>query len=88
MTEEKDVEFAEKMLPGVPKYYYWGKNPKNILGYYREQARRAAESYSKAHPPFFVNDAQRRFYRTMLAFRLAKIAAVVAFALLIYYLVG
>jgi len=89
LSDQKDgLGVVEKRLPGVPKYYYWGKNPKNILSYYREQAKSAAETYLKAHPAFFVNDAQRRFYRVMLAFRLAKILGVVAFGLLLYYLVG
>lgn len=88
MSEKKeDTGLTEKWLPGVPKYYYWGKNPKNILAYYREQARSAAENYAKTHPPF-ANEAQRRFYRIMLALRIAKIAGIIAFGLLLYYVVG
>ncbi len=90
MTQEDKGELGvvEKRLPGVPKYYYWGKNPKNILAYYRDQAKSAAEAYSKANPTFFANDAQRRFYRVMLALRIAKVAGVLAFGLLVYHLVG
>ncbi|MEM0120289.1 MAG: hypothetical protein QW514_02310 [Thermoprotei archaeon] len=79
---------VEKRLPGVPKYYYWGKNPKNILTYYREQAKMAAEAYSKEHPVLFANDAQRRFYRIMLALRIAKVVGVLAFGLLVYHFAG
>jgi hypothetical protein len=54
MTQEDKGELGvvEKRLPGVPKYYYWGKNPKNILAYYRDQAKSAAEAYSKVNPAF------------------------------------
>ncbi len=80
--------FADKWLPGVPKYYYWGKDPKNIVAYYREQARSAAKAYSNTHPSVFANDAQRRFYRLMVALRVAKVVAVVVFGLLLYHFAG
>ncbi len=58
----------EKRRAGVPKYFYWGKK---------------APKPKKAQTGF-VNLEQKKFYLVQLAFRMAKVTAVVAAFLLIY----
>ena len=53
-------EGEEKRRPGVPKYYYWGKSPPK----------------PKSVQTRFVNGAQKKFYVALMAFKLAKIAAI------------
>jgi len=52
----------EKRRPGVPKYFYWGKKP--------PKAKKAQTS--------FVNRQQKEYYLVQLAFRTAKVTAIVA----------
>lgn len=58
----------EKRRRGVPKYYYWAKSPPK--------------------PPKprtgFVNIQQKKFYLVQLAFRTAKVTAMVAAFLLFF----
>ena len=54
-------EKEEKRRPGVPKYYYWAKSPP------RPPKPRTG----------FVNVQQRKFYLVQLAFRTAKVGAVI-----------
>jgi len=65
MSEEK----KEKVRFGVPRYYYWAKNPPRPSPY---QATK------------FVNGEQRKFYWATLAFTFAKVAAIVAVFLLMF----
>ena len=58
----------EKRRAGVPKYYYWGKRPPKPK---KAQAR-------------FVNFQQKKFYLVQLAFRTAKVTAIVTAFLLIF----
>jgi hypothetical protein len=58
----------EKRRAGVPKYYYWGKRP--------PKPKKAQTS--------FVNLQQKKFYLVQLAFRTAKVTAIVMAFLLIY----
>jgi hypothetical protein len=58
----------EKRRPGVPKYFYWGKKP--------PKAKKAQAS--------FVNPQQKRYYLVQLAFRTAKVTAVVMVFLLFF----
>ena len=63
-----DDQKEEKRRVGVPKYFSWGKKP--------PQPKQAQVG--------FVNGRQRWFYLVMLAFRTAKVTAiVVAFLLFI-----
>ena len=58
----------EKRRVGVPKYYYWGKKP------------------PKAKPvqTSFANTQQKRYYLFQLAFRTAKVTAIVMVFLLFF----
>jgi len=58
----------EKRRAGVPKYYYWGKKPPKPK---KAQVR-------------FVNFQQKKFYLVQLAFRTAKVTAIVTAFLLIF----
>jgi len=58
----------EKRRAGVPKYYYWGKKPPKPK---KAQAR-------------FINLQQKKFYLVQLAFRTAKVTAIVTAFLLIF----
>jgi len=58
----------EKRRAGVPKYYYWGKKPPKPK---KARAR-------------FVNFQQKKFYLVQLAFRTAKVTAIVTAFLLIF----
>jgi hypothetical protein len=58
----------EKRRAGVPKYFYWGKRP--------PRPRKAQTG--------FVNFQQKKFYLVQLAFRTAKLTAIVMAFLLIY----
>lgn len=62
------TEEEEKRRVGVPKYYYWGKKPPKPK---KAQTR-------------FVNLQQKKFYLVMLAFKTAKVSAIVMAFLLIY----
>jgi len=61
-------EKEEKRRLGIPKYYYWGKKPPK----------------PKTAQTSFINVQQKKFYLVMLAFKTAKITAMVAAFLLIY----
>jgi len=61
-------EKEEKRRPGVPKYFYWGKKP--------PKAKKAQIG--------FTNFQQKRFYLVQLAFRTAKVTAVVMVFLLFF----
>jgi len=61
-------EKEEKRRIGVPKYYYWGKKPPK----------------PKKAQTHFVNLQQKKFYLVMLAFKTAKVSAIVMAFLLIY----
>jgi len=61
-------EKEEKRRIGIPKYYYWGKKPPR----------------PKKAQTGFTNLQQKKFYLVMLAFKTAKITAIVAAFLLIY----
>ena len=63
MSEKK----PEKVRFGVPKYYYWAKNPPKPSPY---QATR------------FVNNGQRKFYWLTVAFTVAKVLAIITVFLL------
>ena len=58
----------EKRRAGVPKYYYWGKKP--------PKPKKAKSG--------FVNFQQKKFYLVQLAFRTAKVTAIVTAFLLIF----
>jgi hypothetical protein len=58
----------EKRRAGVPKYYYWAK-----------KAPKAKKAQTR-----FVNLQQKKFYLVQLAFRTAKVTAIVTAFLLIY----
>ncbi len=58
----------EKRRVGVPKYFYWGKKPPKV--------KKAQTS--------FVNRQQKQYYLVQLAFRTAKVTAIVTAFLLIY----
>jgi hypothetical protein len=58
----------QKRRPGVPKYFYWGKKP--------PKAKKAQTS--------FVNRQQKRYYLIQLAFRTAKVTALVMVFLLFF----
>lgn len=64
MTEET----PEKRRPGVPKYYYWAKNPPKPAPY-RERA---------------LNSEQRKFRFVVGAFTIAKALAIITFLLLLF----
>ncbi|MDA4134039.1 MAG: hypothetical protein OK441_00530 [Thaumarchaeota archaeon] len=61
-------EAPEKRRPGVPKYFYWAKNPPKPAPY-----------QSKA-----MTHEQRRFRFVVSAFTIAKVLAIIAFFLLIF----
>ncbi len=61
-------EEAEKRRFGVPKFYYWAKTPPRM--------RRAQTSP--------INVQQKRFYMVQLAFRTAKVTAIVMVLLLFF----
>ena len=61
-------EEEEKRRVGVPKYYYWGKKPPKPK---KAQAR-------------FVNLEQKKFYLVQLAFRTAKVTALVVVFLMFF----
>jgi hypothetical protein len=63
-----DDNKEEKRRPGVPKYFYWAKK---------------APKPKKAQVGF-VNRRQRSFYFVQLAFRTAKVTAIVVAFLLFY----
>jgi hypothetical protein len=58
----------EKRRAGVPKYFYWGKRP--------PKAKKAQTG--------FVNSQQKRYYLVQLAFRTAKVTAIVMVFLLFF----
>ena len=58
----------KKRRPGVPKYFYWGKKP--------PKAKKAQAG--------FVNFQQKKFYLVQLAFRTAKVTAVVVVFLMFF----
>jgi hypothetical protein len=58
----------EKRRFGVPKYYYWGKKPPKPK---KAQTR-------------FANLEQKKFYLVQLAFRTAKVTAIVVAFLMIF----
>jgi hypothetical protein len=58
----------EKRRPGVPKFYYWAKSPPKVKPVQRS----------------FVNGAQKRYYLVQLAFRTAKVTAIVMVFLLFF----
>jgi hypothetical protein len=58
----------ERRRIGVPKFYYWGKKP--------PKARKVQTS--------FTNTQQRRFYLVQLAFRTAKVTAIVVVFLMFF----
>ncbi len=61
-------ERQEKRRPGVPKYFYWGKK---------------APKHKKAQTGF-VNVQQKKYYLVQLAFRTAKVAALVVVFLMFF----
>jgi len=63
-----EEEKEEKRRPGVPKFYYWGKSPPKV-----KQVRTG-----------FVNGAQKKYYLVQLAFRTAKVTALVLVFLLFF----
>ena len=63
-----EEEKEEKRRPGVPKFYYWGKSPPKV-----KQVQRG-----------FVNAAQKKYYLVQLAFRTAKVTAIVMVFLLFF----
>ena len=63
-----EEEKEEKRRPGVSKFYYWGKSPPKI-----RQVQRG-----------FVNGAQKKYYLVQLAFRTAKVTAIVAVFVLFF----
>jgi hypothetical protein len=62
------AEKEEKRRVGVPKYFYWGKKP--------PKAKKAQTG--------FVNFQQKRFYLVQLAFRTAKVTAIVVAFLMFF----
>jgi len=58
----------EKRRPGVPKYFYWGKKP--------PKAKKAQVG--------FTNFQQKRFYLVQLAFRTAKVTAILVVFLMFF----
>jgi hypothetical protein len=58
----------KKRRAGVPKYFYWGKRP--------PKPRKAQAG--------FANFQQKKFYLVQMAFRTAKVTAIVMAFLLIY----
>jgi hypothetical protein len=75
----------ERRKPGVPKYYYWAKDPKNIL---RHQALKAGLLKAPGEQANFENPAQKKFFRVIVAFKVAKLVAAAAFLLILLYVVG
>jgi len=61
-------EEEEKRRPGVPKYFYWGKKPPK----------------AKKVQTGFTNFQQKRFYLVQLAFRTAKVTAIVVVFLMFF----
>jgi len=61
-------ENDDKRRPGVPKYFYWAKSPPKPAPY-------------RAAP---LNDGQKRFRFVIGAFTIAKVAAIIAFVLLLF----
>jgi hypothetical protein len=61
-------EKKEKRRVGVPKYFYWGKKP--------PRAKKAQTG--------FVNFQQKKFYLVQMAFRTAKVTAIVAVFLMFF----
>jgi hypothetical protein len=58
----------EKRRPGVPKYFYWGKKPPK----------------AKKVQTGFVNHQQKAYYLVQMAFRTAKVTAIVMVFLLFF----
>jgi hypothetical protein len=58
----------EKRRPGVSKFYYWGKSPPKF-----KQVQKG-----------FVNGEQMKYYLVQLAFRTAKVGAIVMVFLLFF----
>jgi hypothetical protein len=78
---EQETEKKEKVIPGMPKYYYWGKDPRSASRY-----TTWAIPLPKSGDPVsgFANDSQKKFYRIILAFRVGKVAALIVFVYLVY----
>jgi hypothetical protein len=64
-------EEEEKRRPGVPKYFYWGKKP--------PKAKKAQKAQVG-----FINFQQKRFYLVQLAFRTAKVTAILVVFLMFF----
>ncbi len=64
----EDEKKEEKRRMGVPKFYYWAKSPPKF--------RKAQTSP--------INVQQKRFYLVQLAFRTAKVTALVMVLLLFF----
>ncbi len=66
--EKQEEKKEEKRRAGVPKFYYWGKSPPKV-----KQVQRG-----------FVNGSQKKYYLVQLAFRTAKVTAIVMVFLLFF----
>ncbi|PSN83682.1 hypothetical protein B9Q01_03820 [Candidatus Marsarchaeota G1 archaeon OSP_D] len=75
----------EKRKLGVPKYYYWAKNPR-LAADYKEWSRGVFQVKSGDPIRGFANREQRRLYWILTGFKLAKIVALGVFVYLIYVL--
>lgn len=69
---EEGEKKEEKRRLGVPKFYYWAKSPPKVKPVQRG----------------FANRQQKRLYLVQLAFRTAKVTAMVMVFLLFFAKIG